>query len=145
MKGVLNPDHIPINKYQFLVLGMPTMLFTEISGIEEELQTTDLPDRTVASGGSTGPVEFTAKLPMHHTIEQAAMELWYSQSKDPVHEDYKKPATLIHQSISGKILRTYTIVGAFPYKRVLPDLEMANEGEMASVEWSFKADDTFSI
>lgn len=145
MKSVLQSDHIPVNKYDMLVLGLPPMMFTEISGIEEELQVVELPDRTVASGGNTGPIEFTAMLPMHHLAEQAAMELWYAESQGDVSPLYKKPGTLVHKSISGQVLRTYTLINLFPSKRVLPDLEMGNEGEMAQVEWTFRADDILPI
>lgn len=145
MKGVLNSDHIPVNNYQLLILGMPPLTFTEISGIEEELEVAELPDRTVASGGNTKPVEFTGKIPMHHMAEQAAMELWFAQCQDPVLPGYKKPATLVHKSITGNVLRTYSMIGLFPTKRALPDLEMGNEGEMAGVTWSFRADDILPI
>ena len=147
MKGDIKPDHIPVNKYQLLVLGtaVPFFTFTEISGIEEELQTTELPDRTVASGGNTGPIEFTAKCPMHHLDEQAALELWFNEGKDPVSSTYKKAASLVHMSITGKVLRTYTVVGVFVNKRALPDLAMDNEGEMAANEWGFKADELYPI
>lgn len=145
MKGQIAPDHIPLNKYEMLVIGMTPMTFTEISGIEEELQTTDLPDRTVASGGQTTPVEFTARLPMHHTVDQAQMELWFSQCKDPVSPKYKRAGTIIYQSISGKVFRTYSLVNMFPTKRVTPDVAMENEGELATVEWTFKADQQLPI
>jgi hypothetical protein len=147
MKGDIRPDHIPLNKYQLLVLGtaVPAFTFTEISGIEEELQTTELPDRTVASGGNTGPVEFTAKCPLHHLEEQAALELWFNEGKDPVSPLYKKAASLVHMSGTGQVLRTYSVVGVFCSKRALPDLSMANEGEMAANEWTFKADELYPI
>jgi len=141
MKGAIQADHIPVNKYVLLVLGLPTLTPTEIGGLEDELQTTELPDRTRASGGNRGPSEFTIMLPMHHTVEQAAMEVWFRESQDPVSPTYKKVATLIHQSISGNASRTYSIVNAFPTKRVLPDLEMENEGELAAVEWTISVDD----
>jgi len=140
MKGDIRPDHIPINKWDLLVLGMPRFTITEQSGIEEELETTDLPDKTRASGGNSMPVEFTAKMSMHHLEEQAAMELWFASCKDPVSPLYKKNATLIHKSISGIVLKTYSLIGLFPTKRVLPDLDKANEGELATVEWTFSAD-----
>ncbi len=147
MKGDIAPDHIPLNKYQLLVLGtaVPAFTFTEISGIEEELQVTELPDRTVASGGQTNPVEFTARSPMHHISEQAALETWYNEGKDPVDPGYKKSATLIHQSGSGAIVNTYSIVGIFCSKRGLPDLSMENEGELATNEWTFRADEVYPI
>ena len=147
MKGDIKADHIPLNKYQLVVLGtvVPFFTFTEISGIEEELETVDLPDRTVATGGQTKSVEFTAKCPLHHLAKQAALELWYSQGKDPVDPAYKKAATLIHMSGSGSVLRTYSLSGVFLSKRALPDLSMENEGELATNEWTFKADEIYPI
>lgn len=145
LKGTINKDHMPVNKFTLLVLGMPDLTFTEISGIEEELETTDLPDRTRASGGNTLPIEFTAKMPLHHTAEQAAMELWFSASQDPVSDDYEKEATLICQSVSGAGLRTFSLIDLFPRKRGLPDLDIKNEGEMAEVEWTFSANDILPI
>lgn len=141
MKGVIQGDHIPVNKFQLLMAGLPPLVITELSGIEDELETADLPDRTVASGGNRKATEFTMMIPMHHLVEQAAMELWYREGQDPVLPTYKKIGTLVHQSISGAVLRTFTLVGVFPKKRGLPDLEMVNEGEMAGVEWTMSADD----
>lgn len=145
MKGVIKKDHIPLNKFQLLVLGLPDFTFTAVSGIEEELDVTDLPDRTRASGGRTAPVEFTVMLPMHHIVEQAAMELWYAQSKDPVAVDYQKQGTLILPSISGNTIRTYSLIDLFPSKRGLPEFEMDNEGEMAAVEWTLNANEVLPI
>lgn len=145
MKGVIKPDHIPINKFQFLVLGLVDLMLTEIGGIEDELQVTELPDRTMASAGYRNSTEMTIKLPMHHTVEMAAMELWYRESQDPVSPGYKKTATLVHRSLSGDIERTYTLTGVFPKKRTLPDLELANEGEMAETEWELSVDDVIPV
>ena len=55
MKGAIKPNHMAVNKYTLTVIGMPPLTPTEISGLEEELQTVELPDRTRASGGNTGP------------------------------------------------------------------------------------------
>lgn len=145
MKGVLQKDHIPVNKYQMLVVGLPPLTLTEISGIEQELETVDLPDRTVASGGNKGTVEFTAMQPVHHLVEVAAIESWFVESIDPVSGSYKKDGTIILQSISGDVIKTHSILGMFPSKKALPDLEMANEGEMATIEWTFKADEVLPI
>ena len=140
LKGTILPDHIPVNNYELLVLGIVPLTFTEISGLEEELETTQLPDRTVASGGNTLPVEFTAMQPMHHLIEVGAMEVWFRESQDPVLPTYKKAATILVKSISGLQTRSYALTGVFPKKRKTPDLEMANEGEAAMIEWTFSAD-----
>lgn len=145
MKGVIDTDHIPLNKYRLQFLGIPELTPVEISGLEDELETTDLPDRTRASGGNRGMSEFTVMLPMHHTVEQAALETWFLESQDPVAGTYKKSGTLIMETISGTADRSYTLVGVFPTKRVLPDLELANEGEMASVEWTLSVDDIIPV
>ena len=145
MKGAIQPDHIPINNYELLILGLPPLTPTEISGLEDELQTVDLPDRTTASGGNRGPTEFEIQLPMHHLVEQGAMEAWLIEGQDPVAPTYKKVGTLIHKSNSGAVLRTYSLVGAYTNKRTLPDLEMENEGEMANVGWNIKVDDMLPI
>ena len=140
VRGAILPDMMPVNKYQLIVPGLPALTFTTLSGMEEELEKSELPDRTVASGGNTKAQELTATQPMHHTVEVAAMELWFKQGQDPVSPGYKKAATLIHKSNSGAILRTYSLIGMFAMKRKLPDLDMANEGEMAVIEWTFSVD-----
>lgn len=141
MRGVLQPDHIPVNKYSLLIATLPEMVVTEVSGLEDELETTDLPDRTRATGGNRGPTEFTLMMPMHHEADQLVMEAWYREAQDPVSPTYKKTGTLVMTSISGARVRPWGLTGVFPTKRVLPDLEMANEGEMAVVEWTMSADD----
>lgn len=145
MKGVIDPDHIPVNKYSFKILGLLDLTPIEIGGMEDELETTDLPDRTRASGGSRGSSEITLMLPAHHTVEQAAMEVWFRESQDPVLPTYKKTVTLIMTSVSGANDRSFTLVGVFPTKRATPDLEMANEGEMAGIEWTLSVDDIIPI
>lgn len=145
MKGTLDSDHIPLNKYSLRVLGLFELTPTEIGGMEDELETVELPDRTRASAGHRGPTEITMMLPAHHTVEQAAVELWFRESQDPVAPTYKKSATLIMQSLSGESDRSFTLVGMFPTKRATPDLEMANEGELANIEWTFSVDDVIPV
>lgn len=141
MKGVIDPDHVPINRFKLLVIGTVTPVFTVVatSGVEEELEVEELPDRTVASMGRTGPMEFSISIPMHHRAEQAAMELWFIESRDPILPTYKKPAVLTHTSISGEEDFSYIFVDLFPYKRGLPALDMGAEGDMAVVTWHLKA------
>jgi len=142
MKGILNEDHITVNKYDLIIpaLGVP-LKPTEVSGIEEELEVSDLPDRTKASAGDTKATEFTMKIAMHHTLEVAAMEAWFAMCKDPVVPTYKYAGVLTHKSISSNILRVYDLSGMFPTKRTLPDLSMADEGEMATIEFTISVDE----
>lgn len=141
MKGSIQSGHIPVNKYQLLFVGVPLLTPTTVSGIEEELQTVDLPDRTKASGGNTGASEMTIAIPAHHSVEIAAMETWWIESQDPVSPLYKKAGSLLMESVAiGGATRTVNLMGVFPTKRKYPDLEMANEGEMAVVEWTLSID-----
>jgi len=145
MKGAISPDHIPVNKYRLVVAGLPPITAVEIGGLEDELETVDLPDRTRATGGNRKTVEFTLSIPAHHTIERLAMEAWFQEGQDPVLPSYKKAATLILISLSGQGFASYTLPGLFVQKRVTPDLEMANEGDMATIEYSMSADDVIPI
>ena len=140
IKATLSPDHIPTNKYQLVIVGMPAITFTKLSGIEMEVDTVDLPDRTRATGGNAKAVEFTGEMPMHHIGELAAMELWLEEGQDPVSLTYKKAGMLIHTSGSGDIIKTYSMIGLFCNKRKLPDLDFESEGDMAVVEWTFQCD-----
>lgn len=140
MKGTVQPNHIPVNNYELIIIGLPKMLFTEISGLEQELETVDMPDRTVASGGNIKATEFTAKSFEHHLVETAAMELWRREAVDPVSPTYKKLATLVKRNIGGNVATTRTMIGIFISKRKDADLDLANEGEPAMIEWTFKVD-----
>lgn len=145
MKGVLQPDHIPLNAYTFAIIGLVPLTFTSVKGLEEETDKVDLPDRTAASGGRSGAIEFTAMLPMHHTAEMAAMEGWLREGKDPVSPTYKKPCTVTFPSISKQGGRAYSLIGVWVTKRSIPDFEMSNDGEMAECEWTFSADEIIPI
>jgi hypothetical protein len=145
MKGAIQSNHIPKNNYKLLVLGMPELTVISHTSIEEELDTTELPDRTVASGGETKPTEFDIMIPAHHKVEQAAMELWFVESQEPVSPTYKKVATLVKNAIDGTVGSTNQLVGVFPKKRVIDEGEMANEGEMSNVTWTLSIDKVLPI
>lgn len=145
MKGSVQPNHIPVNNFELFVIGMPPILFTEVSGLEQETESADMPDRTVVSGGNVKATEFTAMMFEHHRVELAALELWRREGVDPVSPTYKKIGTLIKRSIDGQIASTRTITGLWIKKRTDADLDMANEGEPAMVEFTFSADKIESI
>jgi hypothetical protein len=145
LKGKVLPDHAPINQFELIVVGLPKIFFITCSGIEETLQTVDLPDRTKASGGQTNPVDFEASQMLHHTVERAALELWFKEGQDPVSPTYKKPGTLIYKSLSGRPIARYTLLGVFISARTLPETDRANEGEPAVIMWSMHADDILPL
>jgi len=140
-KASLAPDHIPVSKYDLLVVGIPIPLpFTAISGIEEEIENVELPDRTTATGGRSRPVEFTVTLPMHEDAAYLAMEEWYLEGKDRVAPTYKRPATLLVHHLSNPVPRSFLLIGCWCSRRGLPELAADNDGEMATVEYTIRAD-----
>lgn len=140
LQGSVLPNHVPVNNYALSVIGLPSIFFAEVSGIELEIEEVDLPDRTKASGGQIKPQEFTAKTMLHHDIERAALEAWMQEARDPVTPTYKKSGNLTHKTLSGTTNGVWTLGGVWIKKRKLPDLEKANEGEPAMIEWTFSCD-----
>lgn len=140
MKGKIQVDHMPVNNYQLRVAGLE-MICTKVSGIEDVLETVDLPDRTAASGGNRKSTEMVIEVPAHHLAAQAFLEAWFKKSQDPVDIAYKLPCTLINKPISGNGGKTNQLFGCFPKKRKTPDFEMQNEGELAVIEWTISIDD----
>jgi hypothetical protein len=145
VKGVLQADHIPLNSFRLVIVGLPDLVLTGVSGLEEELDVTNLPDRTIASGGRTGPVEFDIMQPLHHTAEYLAMEAWFRESQDPAPPTYRKVGMLVLPSLSQSRERSYTLVGLFPRRRALPDFEMDNEGELSVVTWGMACSQVLPI
>lgn len=141
LKNVIQPNHVPINKYELSVLGLPKIIFTQVSGIEQETQKVTLPDRTSASGGQSEPFEVTAQLPLHHDNEVGAIESWYKEGQDPVSATYKKPGTMLYKRIDDSVAKTYSLIGMWVSKLKMPDADMSNEGEPAMVEVTFTVDD----
>ena len=140
LKGLINPDHIPVNKYELSVIGLPTIQFTSISGMEIDVAVIELPDRTKATGGQLGTTQLVVQVPMHHVGQIAAMEVWFQESQDPVTITYKKAATLTHFSGSGDISKNYSMLGVWVSKRKLPDLAFDNSGDMAVGEYTIEVD-----
>lgn len=143
VKGTIAPDHIPMNKYEVTFIGVlvPNLTITKMSGLESELPAINLPDGTAASGGKTGPGTFDIEIPAHHKLEVAAMELWRQENKEPLTSTAKKIGTLALVSGTGGIRLTRGIVGAWPSKLKLPDMDMNDDGAMAVVTYTISYDD----
>lgn len=141
IKNVIAADELALNKFKFLVSGIIPVFFTEVRGLETEMENATLPDQTTVSGGRKKVSTFTAKMPAHHLIEVRALEEWLKQSEDPVDPGYKKPATLLFLSKTGSKLKAWNIKGCWCSKEKLPDADLKDEGNMAEVEFTFMADD----
>lgn len=145
MKGQIKAGHIGVNHYEFKVVGVLPITFTTISGLVSETTAVELPDRTQASGGEELVGEFTAELPMHHTAEAVALDLWLAEGRDPVSPTYKKAATVISKDIHGDAKMTHAVVGCWVSKKETPELDMSNDGEMATITYTFKYDSVTRI
>lgn len=145
LKGTMQADHLAANKFQLIVEGLPALTPITVSGIAEELNAVDLPDRTRASAGNTNPTEIVIALPGHHETEIAAMEGWFDECKGDVAETYKKSATLVIKSISGAKQRAYSLMGCFVTRRSTPDLDMTNDGEQVNIEYAMSVDELLPI
>lgn len=146
MKHILQPDHIPTNKFTLVVAGLGTTItFTSVGSFEREIDKVDLPDRTAASGGRTKPIEFEVKVPTHHLIEISEMDRWHEEGQDPVSPTYKKAGTVMMTSISGVQQYVGTLLGLWVSKDSTPELEMNAEGDMSEKTYTLSADDFMPI
>jgi hypothetical protein len=145
LRGSIQEDHIPSNKYKLIIVGLPDITFTEISELEQEVGVVELPDRTRASDGATKPTEITVKVPLHHTLEIAAMEAWYIEGQDPKTPTYKKVGTLIQTSGTGARIRSNSLVGVWISKKKGSALSMESEGDMTANEYTLQIDNVLPI
>jgi len=145
IKGVIRPDHMQQNKFALLSRELPTLTPLKITGIEEELDNVDLPDRTSASGGRTKQFEIVVTFALHHRLEIEALELWWTECEDPVSPLYKKDITLAIYSQSSIDDKSFLLEGMFPIKRGVSDLDLDNDGEMVTQDWTFKVDQLLEV
>lgn len=143
LKGKIESGHIPINKYKLSFSGdTVSYIFTKVSGIEQEIPGTVLPDRSKVSGGEPLAFEIVCELPLHHATQVSAIETWFGQCKDPVADGYRKTGTMEYHGTDSKAKKTFTLTDMWPTKLKYPDTDMSNEeGEMAVLEITFSVDE----
>jgi hypothetical protein len=146
IKNVINENRIQVNKYLLdLQPGIGSVLLTTISGLEEELDAVELPDRTTRSGGRKKSIEFEVTQPLHHDLEVARMEAAYVEAQDPVSPLHLKVGTLIQFDQSGLPRRKFTLLNVWVKKRVHSDLELENDGDMATITWTLQCDEILPV
>lgn len=145
MKGEIQADKFPLNKYEMFITGVGRILFTAITGLEEALDVVDLPDRTRSSGGRTQPLEFEVQVPAHHRDDILKMERWFRENRDPVLPTGKKAVTVTMISDSRLQTLTANLLGVFPRGRTIPDLDRTNDGEAAMFTYAMSADEVLAV
>lgn len=141
IKNVINSNELSVAKFKFVVIGLPPILFLEVKGLEKETEEAILPDQTTVSGGRTKAGSFTAKVPAHHLVEIAALEMWHEQGIDPVSPNYKKSATLMFLSKDNSAFKMWNVKGCWCKKEKVPDGDLKDQGNEAEIEYTFAFDD----
>ena len=144
LKGKIKENHIPLNKFELIVAGLPKITLTSTEGIDEEIAVIEMPDRTSRSGGQTKPIKFSGKIPMHHDVEVAALEIWYKQAQDPVQEGYLKAGSMMFYRSNGDP-RPFELINLWISGRSIPGGDMGNEGEPAMLTFKFEADEVTPV
>jgi len=144
LKGKIQDNHIPLNKFELLVTGLPAITLVTTDDIEEALTVVTMPDRTKRSGGQTDPVEFTGKVPMHHDVEVAALEIWYKMGQDPIQSGYRKAGSLVFYR-GDDTPRPFEFINLWISGRTIPGGDMANDGETAMLTYKFQADEVTPV
>lgn len=144
LKGKIQENHIPINKFEMIISGMIPITLVTTDDIEEKLGVVDLPDRTKRSGGQTGAIEFSGKIPLHHDVQVAALEAWFAMGKDPVQLGYLKSGSLIWYRNNGDP-RTFELVNIWISGRTIPGGDMANDGDPAMLTFMFVCDEVTPV
>ena len=144
LKGKIQEDHIPLNKFELLVTGLPTLTLITTDDIEEALNVIEMPDGTKRSGGQTDAPEFTGQIPMHHDVQVLALELWYKQGQDPIQEGYLKAGSLVFYRGSGTP-RPFELINLWVSGRTIPGGDMDNDGEPAMLTFTFQADNVTPV
>lgn len=141
IKGVLQENRVQDNKYALVVqpgVGMCTL--TAVSGLEQEIDKAELPDRTARSGGRTKAIEFDVTQPMHHTLEVLAWELWWTMCSNSV-PGYLKLGLLTLFDDRNIPVKKFILPKLWITKRKHSDNELDSEGKMGTITWTLSADD----
>jgi len=139
LRGTIKNNHVPLNSFELIVAGMPQITVVTTDDIEQMITAVTMPDGTIRSGGKTEPVEFTISVPMHHDVEQAALEAWKKLAEGPVSSSYLKAGSLVFYKNDGTP-KSYSFTNMWLSGRTIPGADMGNEGDMAAVTFMVKAD-----
>jgi hypothetical protein len=144
IKGVIQANRVMDSKYRAVIQpGVGDVLFTSIDGLGEELDTSELPDRTAVSGGRSKPGELECIQPIHQRPDYPLMLAWYNACKATI-PGYKKLGTITLLTDAGPPSVMHTVRGMFisAWKQAI--LELEGEGKMVVVTWTIKFDNLIS-
>jgi hypothetical protein len=143
IKNIIEENRIQTNKFVIdWQPGVGEITLISVGELEEELDSSELPDRTVRSGGRKKPIEFDVVQPAHHddSGEVQAMEQWYVDCQDPVAADHLKIGTYTKFDQQGGPRRTISLDNCWLSKKVESESDLDNDGDMATITWTVRAD-----
>jgi len=135
------PGH-PIIPARF-VLSFETkedITFTSISGLEQEIDAAESPDRTAHSTGIAKNVTLTVKCASHDDASISAMYEWYDECWGNVSEGYKKTGTLAFEDNRGIARKVYYLEGAWLKKFADDEAQMEESSKIHETEFSVSVD-----
>lgn len=143
LKGVIAENRIQVNLYKANVQpGIGAVTFTSIGALEEEMDRHNLPDGTSRSGGRSKPIEFEVKVPTHHDLEIAAMDLWWREGQHPQSPTYLKVFSLTDFDTMGLPRRSITLLNTWISKRGEPERTLGDEeGTMSEITYTLVSDE----
>jgi len=122
IKGQVLAGAAPRSKFRVSILGLPPFYATKFTGLESELETVELADRTMQSAGNTKASTADVAGYVHHAIEAAAWDAWWVQSQAGA-PGYKRGAVVEVLGPSDVPVAIYALAGVFPTKWSLGDLD----------------------
>lgn len=143
IKNVIQENRIQMNSYSVDISpGVGNIMFVSVGALDDELDKTELPDRTMRSGGRGKPFEFDVVQPAHHDVEVALMEAWWADCQEPVAPDYLKILTYTKYDGRGSPRRQLVCNNAWISKKSESESDLNNEGDMATITWTIQVDGT---
>ncbi len=143
IKGEALPDPALRGQFRVSFIGMPPIYATKFTGLEFEIETTDLADRTRHSAGATGAGEAVCSGYLHHTIEAVAWEAWFDASRNGS-PGYKRDGTLEILGADGIPRAIYSLVGVWPKKWAIGDFDKTSK-DSVEVAFTLSIDDRIKL
>jgi hypothetical protein len=138
IKGEVLPGAAPRSKFRVFVGGLPPFYASKFTGLESELETVELADRTMQSAGNTKASTADVSGYVHHSVEAAAWDAWWVQSQAGG-AGYKRAATVEVMGADDIPVAIYALAGVFPMKWSLGDLDKTST-EATEITYSLSVD-----
>ena len=140
IRGKIPPFPIIGAHFRLSFEGMEDILFTEVNGVEQEIEVVEAPDRTAHSSGIGKHVKLTVKIPGHARASKDAMHGWHEECLGPVSDNYKKTGTLQYYNNQLQPVEEYYVEGAWVCKFMEDQAQMEESSKIHQTEFEIEVD-----